>query len=81
MKIVYYYSDSCGSCKGYEDVVDRLSTELKITLQKRNIKDGVSHEIEGVPSIIIEEGDSVLYKSVGNLPYEHLISDVRKNVK
>lgn len=81
MKIVYYYSESCRCCKDYEDVVDKLSTELKIKAQKRNIKDGVSHEIEGVPSIIIEEGDSVLYKSVGNLPYDLLLEDIRKNVK
>lgn len=78
MDLIYYYSDSCGSCKDYSSVVDKLATELKITSQKRNIKDGTSHKLDGIPTIILEDDSGVVYKSVGNLPFEYLISDVRK---
>jgi len=80
MDIIYYYSDSCSSCKDYEKVVDKLSTELKIKAQKRNIKDGMQHQIKGVPTIILED-DGVIYESVGNLPYDLLLEDIRKNVE
>lgn len=78
MDLIYYYSDSCGSCKDYSSTVDKLATELKITPQKRNIKDGTSHKLDGIPTIILEDDSGVVYKSVGNLPFEYLISDVRK---
>lgn len=78
MDLIYYYSDSCGSCKDYSSTADKLATELKITSQKRNIKDGTSHKLDGVPTIILEDDSGVVYKSVGNLPFEYLISDVRK---
>lgn len=78
MDLIYYYSDSCGCCKDYSSTVDKLATELKITSQKRNIKDGTAHKLDGVPTIILEDDSGVVYKSVGNLPFEYLISDVRK---
>lgn len=80
MNLIYYYSDSCGACKDYSNVVDRLSTELKITLQRRNIKDGTSHKLKGVPTVILEDGGEVKYQSVGNLSYEHLLEEVRKYI-
>ena len=41
LKLLYFYSPSCGSCKAYEDVVDKLSTAFKIDCEKQNI-DNVS---------------------------------------
>ena len=37
MKLYYLYNNHCGSCKGYETEVNKLSTELKLTPQKQNI--------------------------------------------
>lgn len=77
MKLYYYYSDSCGSCKGYEEVVDRLSIYLKTEAEKQNIKDGVKHIIKGVPSIVVEnDAGEVIYESVGNLPYDVIIEEI-----
>ena len=82
MDLIYYYSDSCGCCKDYSSTVDKLATELKITSQKRNIKDGTAHKLKGVPTVILEDDNGVeLYRNVGNLPYEHLIEELRKYVK
>ena len=79
MKLYYYYSDSCGSCKGYEDCVDRLSTELKTETYKQNIKDGMKHNIRGVPAIVIEDdAGEVIYESVGNLPYDDVLKGIRE---
>ena len=81
-KIYYYYSNSCGSCEGYGDVVDKLSTALGICCQKANVDEiEPQHKLRGVPTVIIAEGDDVIYSSVGNFPYEYLLEDVRKNVK
>lgn len=81
MEIVYYFSDSCGCCKDYSSTVDKLATELKITSQKRNIKDGTAHKLDGVPTIILEDDSGVVYKSVGNLPYDMLIKDIKEKLK
>lgn len=79
MKIIYFYSPSCGSCRDYEVVVDKLSTELKITAQKQNIEDGSKYQLKGVPTIIIEDDmENKVYENVGNLSYEHLLNDIKR---
>lgn len=83
MDLIYYYSDSCSSCKGYSTTVDRLATELKITVQKQNIDEiQPSYKLDGIPTIILTDDDNnEIWRSVGNLPYEYLITDVKKNMK
>jgi glutaredoxin-related protein len=79
MKLYFYYSNSCGSCKDYEEVVDRLSIALKTEAEKRNIKGELGHNIKGVPAIILEDNNgNVIYESVGNLPYDIIIDEIEK---
>lgn len=78
MNLIYFYSDSCGSCKGYEEVVDRLSTELKVEAEKQNIRDGIKYIIKGVPCIILEKDDEKIFESVGNLPYDDVLKGIRE---
>lgn len=80
MTLWYFYSDSCGCCKDYSEVVDKLATALKIKAQKQNI-DVVnpSYKLSGIPTVILEEDGVEVYRSVGNLPYDLLLKDI--NVK
>lgn len=34
MNLIYYYSEGCGSCKGYKEVVDKITQELKMDAQR-----------------------------------------------
>lgn len=82
-KLIYYTSKGCKSCKGYDNVVDKVSHELRIDSTYIDIDEGViRHSIEGVPCLIIEdEKSSVLYKNVGNLSYDMLIKDIKEKLK
>ena len=82
MNLIYYYNTKCGSCKDYSSVVDRLSTELKLSCQKRNIEvTEPSHKLIGIPTLILEEDGIELYRSVGNLPYQNLMDEIIGYVK
>ena len=76
LKLLYFYSPSCGSCKAYEDVVDKLSTAFKIDCEKQNI-DNVRprHKIEGVPCIILENNGVEIYRSLGNVKFQQVYKD------
>lgn len=81
MKILYFYSNSCGSCKDYERVVDRLSTELNIEAEKRNIEVmDSSFNLTGVPTLLLIKDNEEIYRSVGNLPYEYLLKAVNNAI-
>jgi thiol-disulfide isomerase/thioredoxin len=83
MDLIYYYNNHCGSCKGYETEVDKLATELKLTPQKQNIDEiKPIFTLRGIPTIILtDDDDNEIWRSLGNIPYEHLITDVKKVMK
>lgn len=83
MKLYYYYSDSCGSCKGYSTTVDKLSTELKITPQKQNIDEiKPLYKLDGIPTIILTDDDNnEIWRSVGNVAYNYLITAINQYIK
>lgn len=77
MNLIYYYSNGCLSCKDYEEVVNRLSENLKINNDKVNINETqIKHKIEGVPTIILEKDGIEIYRSVGNLAYEYVLEGI-----
>ena len=81
MNLIYYYSPSCGSCKAYEDVVDKLSTAFKITLQKENI-DVIKpqYELQGIPTLILENNGVEIWRSIGNVPFQQVYKDLKDYV-
>ena len=83
MKLLYYYSDSCGSCKGYSTTVDKLATELKITPHKQNIDEiKPLYKLDGIPTIILTDDDgNEIWRSLGNLPYDYLITEINQYIK
>lgn len=78
LKLIYIYSPSCGSCKRYEGVVDKLSTAFKIDCEKQNI-DVIkpSYKIEGIPCIILENNGVELYRSLGNIEFQQVYKDMK----
>ena len=78
LKLLYYYSDSCGACKDYDAVVDKLSKAFKITLQKQNI-DVIKpqYKLDGIPTIILENNGVEIWRSVGNLPFQQVYKDMK----
>lgn len=83
MKLLYFYSDYCGSCKGYSDEVDKLATAINLKAEKQNIGQiKPSYDISGIPAIILTEDDGTeIWRNIGNIPVEHLINDVKKLMK
>jgi thioredoxin 1 len=77
MNLIIFYSDSCGACKDYLDVADKLARAFNLTLQKQNIDVVIpSYKLSGIPTIILEKDGVEIYRSVGNLPYDLLLKDV-----
>ena len=81
LKLIYYYSPSCGSCKAYEETVDKLSTAFKITSQKRNIDvEKAQHKLEGIPTLILENNGVEIWRSIGNVPFQQVYKDLKDYV-
>lgn len=83
MKLLYFYNDYCGSCKGYSKEVDKLATAINLKAEKQNISEiEPLYELKGIPTIILTDDDGKeLWRSIGNIPAEHLITDVKKLMK
>ena len=81
MNLIYYYSPSCGSCKAYEDVVDKLSKAFNLTLQKQNIEEiKPQHKLQGIPTLILENNGVEIWRSIGNVPFQHVYKDLKDYV-
>ena len=83
MKLLYFYNDYCGSCKGYSTEVDKLATAINLKAEKQNISEiEPLYELKGIPTIILtDDNGKELWRSIGNIPAEHLITDVKKLMK
>jgi thiol-disulfide isomerase/thioredoxin len=77
-KLIYYYNNSCKACKDYINIVNKLSSELKIDLTIIDIDNGnIRHTLNGIPTVILEDDKShVIYRSTGNLPFPNLKKEV-----
>lgn len=83
MKIIYYYNNTCKCCKDYIETVMRLGEYLLCSVVAHDIDvTKPSYEIKGIPTVIIvDDNDNILYQNTGNLKFEFLKDDVRKNMK
>lgn len=78
LKLLYYYSDSCGACKAYEAVVDKLSKALRLSLQKQNI-DVIrpQYKLDGIPTMILTNNGVEIWRSVGNISFQQVYKDIK----
>ena len=81
MNLILFYNDSCGACRDYLDVVDRLATAFKLTLQKQNI-DVIKpqYKLEGIPTLILENNGVEIWRSIGNVPFQQIYKDLKDYV-
>ena len=78
LKLLYFYSSNCGACKDYEGVADKLSKAFKITLQKQNIDEiKPQYKLDGIPTIILENNDVEIWRSVGNISFQQVYKDIK----
>lgn len=78
LKLLYFYSDSCASCRNYFDVVDKLSKAFKITLEKQNIDEiKPQYKLSGIPTLILENNDVEIWRSIGNIPFQQVYKDMK----
>lgn len=77
--LFYYYSIDCQCCSGYSAIVDEVCSILRIDSTKREIGHcELSHRIEGVPSVVLEDGfGKVVFKAVGNIRKEDLLEGIK----
>lgn len=82
-KLYYYYSEGCGSCKNYKEVVDKITQELKIDASYIDIATSIPiHHLDGVPTIAINDSNGkTIYKNVGNLPYDSIIKKIKEAIR
>ena len=81
MDLIFYYSPNCGSCNDYFDVVDKLSKAFNLTLQKQNIDEiKPQHKLQGIPTLILENNGVEIWRSIGNVPFQHVYKDLKDYV-
>lgn len=81
LKLLYFYSDSCGACKDYFDVVDKLSKALRLSLQKQNIDEiKPQYKLDGIPTMILTNNGVEIWRSVGNISFQQVYKDIKDYV-
>lgn len=81
LKLLYFYSDSCGACKAYETVVDKLSKALRLSLQKQNIDEiRPQYKLDGIPTMILTNNGVEIWRSVGNISFQQVYKDIKDYV-
>lgn len=78
LKLLFYYSNSCGACKAYDVVVDKLSKAFKLTSQKQNIDEKKpQYKLDGIPTLILENNGVEIWRSVGNISFQQVYKDIK----
>lgn len=82
MKLYYYYNKNCSCCKGYEQEVTKIADHFKFDTFWRDTDEAtVSHTIQGVPTIVVEDNGKTIYKNCGNLSSDRIIEDLEGIIK
>ena len=79
MKLIKFYTQTCGPCKVMKPVVDKLiSNHPEIEYEEIDCTDGVpdewAHSVRNVPTILIIKNDKPNERVVGIKTYEYLES-------
>ena len=78
LKLLYFYSDSCASCRDYLSVVDKLSKAFNLTLEKQNIDEiKPQYKLSGIPTLILENNGVEIWRSIGNIPFQQVYKDMK----
>ena len=75
MKLFYYYTNDCSSCREYEAVAEQLAIDFAIDeVVKVDVsKELAMHKLKGIPTIIIEnDAGTEVFRSLGNTPIKYV---------
>ena len=75
MKLYYYFTENCSSCKEYYAVAEQLAIDFDIReIEKIDVgKHIAKHAINGVPTIIVEDNEGIeCFRSLGNAPLKYV---------
>lgn len=76
LTIKYFSTSTCGPCKTFRPIVDKISMEMGISISKIDAQVSTDlvnrYSITGVPTLIFEHDDIVVYRHTGLMSYEQL---------
>lgn len=83
-KLLLMYTDTCSFCKKFMPVVDVFETIFSIPIEKVScINNGDTcrkHNIKGVPTLILYDGNDILDTTSGYMNLEKMISFVKSSI-
>ena len=81
MNLIIYYNENCAACSNYLPVADKLSKAFNLTLQKQNIDEiKPSHKLDGIPTLVLENNNVEIWRSIGNVPFQQIYKDLKDYV-
>lgn len=86
LKVLYFYTDWCPSCKNFNPYYQRAITELGNQVAHQSIntdqdKDSAAkYTVTSVPTIVILKNGTEFYRNVGELSMNRLKNLVRENL-
>ncbi len=78
MKVLKFYADWCGPCKGLSQVIKNAGDKVTMEVENVNIDDNIflaqEHKIRSVPTMIVVDSDGTeIRRKVGAMNEEQLI--------
>jgi len=82
IKILDFYTDWCVPCKMIEPILEEISNQMGITIQKINSEKeeelAQEYGIYSVPTLVVLKGDAEVGRINGALPRERLIQKIEE---
>lgn len=83
-KLLFLYSESCGFCTKFIPIVNEFQTMFKLPIERVScLSNGdvcKKHNIKGVPSLILYDGDSIINNTAGFMNLENMISFIKSSI-
>jgi len=78
MKVLKFYADWCGPCKGLSQVIKNAGDKVTMEVENVNIDENIflaqEHKIRSVPTMIVVDSDGTeIRRKVGAMNEEQLI--------
>lgn len=76
--ILYFSTTWCGPCKMFKPVVQEVQSDLGVSVQyvdaEASPELAAKYQVSSVPTIIVTDGNNVLYKHTGAMPKSQLVN-------
>jgi len=76
--ILYFSTTWCGPCKRFKPIVQEVQSELGVGVQyvdaEQSPELASKYQVSSVPTIVVTDGMTVLYKHTGAMPKSQLVN-------